>query len=1224
MMFLLGMLPAPASAQGFDGTGATSPPDGGIVADGLAGWSARFPGAPTVAVTGWAVDEPVVERLTDGALVYERPLVDNVFGASLQGLVPLSRRLALGLDAPIWLGTGGEQSAGGPAPGDWGITVPVRVVDGEGTAPRVLLVPGLRLPTGATARWLGEPGPVGSLTASAGLDLSVLALAVDGGLEVGPATGVPDWPGGLVGTYVADVGLVPNEAFGLHAELHGRAPLGRDLPGVPSEVLASVRVRPAERLLLTGAAGTAVTRGVGASPLRMAVGARVSLGRSELEALPLTPTSSGLELHVVDERRWPVRGATVLVDGVEVLTDDEGFAVLPTRVERTRHVDVRAEGFEPTGMDLAEGRTWWEVTLVRSPVPVAVSVVGPQGSIEGAEVTVVGEGPPGPAVVDEAGVTHLDLRPGTWTVTVSAPGMGDQQRTLVIEPARKEPIRVDAVLAPVATEGTELAVRVVDRNGAPVEDAVVALGDRDLGTTGTAGDLVVQGLAEGAVSLTVTSARAGASSVVEARIVPGTTEVEAVLEWPAGAVLVSVKDAEGRPVDARVAFAGPAPLPSRAVGSDGEELFVLRSGSWDLLVSAATLGTQQRSLLVDDIPGEVQEVEVVLRGDEAGNADLELSVQDLDGRPIGDAAVTLDGEPVGRTAADGRLVLLGLDEGVRSFEVDGDLLVPLRTELELVAGRQSEELVVWSTTGALDVSVTDPAGGPVDARVAFAGASALPSLQVGADGRELTVLPPGTWQVAVSHPSYGTRIHEVVVVPDERRRHVLDVRLAPEVEQTAKLWLDVRDASGAPVDAAVELDGARLGSTSGGRLAAEGLPLGRSRLVVSAAAMVPAERDVELVAETRVQVPLEWAPGALLVEVKGPKDVPVDAALVALAGPEPVAARQTVAGSVRFSAAPGSWWVMASHPDYAVAEQQVVLPETPGLQRVTLTLGKVDPRDARVVVSVRDEEGRPVEDVAVLVDGEHVGTTTAGGTFSLSGRPEGHAIVTLLPSRPGLEPRDVAVVLDRGEQDRHTVVLPSAPSAVTVTVVGGSVPEVVAHGPGAEPVRAPVVDGRATLTLPPGQWTLVAATDQVAGSSILQVRAGKPAQGTVTVLSTGTSVADGKLRLVHPILFDVGSAVLRQDAMALLDDVARRLTVDRRLALVEVQGHCSDEGGVAYNQQLSEDRARAVREALLARGVEIERLISRGYGLSRPVVTGHDESARQLNRRVELVIVDET
>ena len=89
-----------------------------------------------------------------------------------------------------------------------------------------------------------------------------------------------------------------------------------------------------------------------------------------------------------------------------------------------------------------------------------------------------------------------------------------------------------------------------------------------------------------------------------------------------------------------------------------------------------------------------------------------------------------------------------------------------------------------------------------------------------------------------------------------------------------------------------------------------------------------------------------------------------------------------------------------------------------------------------------------------------------------------------------------------------------------------------------------------------------------------------------------------------------------------IDDLARWLLAHQEAAVVEIAGHTDDVGGVAYNQVLSEERARAIEAGLVARGVAVERLLSRGYGLSRPVTTLIDSDSRQRNRRAELVIIE--
>lgn len=70
---------------------------------------------------------------------------------------------------------------------------------------------------------------------------------------------------------------------------------------------------------------------------------------------------------------------------------------------------------------------------------------------------------------------------------------------------------------------------------------------------------------------------------------------------------------------------------------------------------------------------------------------------------------------------------------------------------------------------------------------------------------------------------------------------------------------------------------------------------------------------------------------------------------------------------------------------------------------------------------------------------------------------------------------------------------------------------------------------------------------------------------------------------------------------------------------VEVRGHTDTSGGAASNQQLSEERALAVRDALVARGIDAAAIAALGYGQTRPVSDNATEEGRAANRRIEII-----
>ncbi len=71
---------------------------------------------------------------------------------------------------------------------------------------------------------------------------------------------------------------------------------------------------------------------------------------------------------------------------------------------------------------------------------------------------------------------------------------------------------------------------------------------------------------------------------------------------------------------------------------------------------------------------------------------------------------------------------------------------------------------------------------------------------------------------------------------------------------------------------------------------------------------------------------------------------------------------------------------------------------------------------------------------------------------------------------------------------------------------------------------------------------------------------------------------------------------------------------------VEIEGHCDERGTEEYNRSLGERRALALRESLIALGIDPAKIDTVSYGKDRPVDPGHDEAAWKQNRRGEFIL----
>ena len=111
-------------------------------------------------------------------------------------------------------------------------------------------------------------------------------------------------------------------------------------------------------------------------------------------------------------------------------------------------------------------------------------------------------------------------------------------------------------------------------------------------------------------------------------------------------------------------------------------------------------------------------------------------------------------------------------------------------------------------------------------------------------------------------------------------------------------------------------------------------------------------------------------------------------------------------------------------------------------------------------------------------------------------------------------------------------------------------------------------------------------------------------------------------KAMQGIEFETGKATIKKKSYPLLNQIAN-IFIENKDYIVEVQGHTDNTGKYELNKSLSEKRANAVRDYLIAQGVDFQRLTAVGYGPDVPIADNKTKAGRAKNRRVEFKITFE-
>ena len=155
------------------------------------------------------------------------------------------------------------------------------------------------------------------------------------------------------------------------------------------------------------------------------------------------------------------------------------------------------------------------------------------------------------------------------------------------------------------------------------------------------------------------------------------------------------------------------------------------------------------------------------------------------------------------------------------------------------------------------------------------------------------------------------------------------------------------------------------------------------------------------------------------------------------------------------------------------------------------------------------------------------------------------------------------------------------------------------------------------LQLAPGTYTIAAIADgYITWSQPVVIEANNTLILNIEMLKKG-----GKIEL-RGIYFSSGKANIKPESYPVLDQAVQMLKQNPRVK-IEVQGHTDSVGSAVSNLSLSQARADAVRNYLIANGIDAWRIIAKGYGESMPIAENTTRDGRARNRRIEFLIIGE-
>lgn len=162
--------------------------------------------------------------------------------------------------------------------------------------------------------------------------------------------------------------------------------------------------------------------------------------------------------------------------------------------------------------------------------------------------------------------------------------------------------------------------------------------------------------------------------------------------------------------------------------------------------------------------------------------------------------------------------------------------------------------------------------------------------------------------------------------------------------------------------------------------------------------------------------------------------------------------------------------------------------------------------------------------------------------------------------------------------------------------------------------------GRFSMLIPPAAKYTVRY--KVFNNTSSNLEMDMPASKNPYTFSYTLTITPPRTFTLDNVFFDSGKATLRPESNKELNELAEYMNLQKTL-IIEIAGHTDNVGSAESNLKLSEDRANAVKQYLVKKGIAAERVQAKGYGDTQPVADNSTPAGKQKNRRTEVHIVSE-